>query len=272
MPFAMICPLIAIECYREYIETISTEDITRIGVLASALQDAFWHYLDDHFAKDSSLTSPSFHDFAVQLLHYLPKRATLPGPRELVCLVESHLETAPLAGIAVLNPDMSKVVMVRGYGSDGKWGFPKGKKEEGETDVQCAVREVKEETGLTLQQNILSKSFRMKGNIGKREFTLFVVVGIPETTALAPNTVKEISDVRFIPVRNLPFSERSRGPLRAHMESWRNRHNVPKDSRPEYFSAAVLPFCRKLRDWIQNQPCRSPSPEEIVHWKRLGRQ
>ena len=30
----------------------------------------------------------------------------------------------------------------------GDWTFPKGKRERGETDEECAVREVREETGL----------------------------------------------------------------------------------------------------------------------------
>ncbi len=33
--------------------------------------------------------------------------------------------------------------------ANGSYGFPKGHKKSGETDIDCALREIKEETGLT---------------------------------------------------------------------------------------------------------------------------
>ena len=41
------------------------------------------------------------------------------------------------------------------------WTFPKGKADEGETDEECALREVKEETGLdcTLEREVASSSY-----------------------------------------------------------------------------------------------------------------
>ena len=33
--------------------------------------------------------------------------------------------------------------------ANGSYGFPKGHKKSGETDLDCALREIKEETGLT---------------------------------------------------------------------------------------------------------------------------
>ncbi len=38
-------------------------------------------------------------------------------------------------------------LLVQGYPASTSWGFPKGKLEEGEDDVDAAVREVYEETG-----------------------------------------------------------------------------------------------------------------------------
>lgn len=35
--------------------------------------------------------------------------------------------------------------------NEGHWAFPKGHQEEGETDIETAVRELGEETGLTIQ-------------------------------------------------------------------------------------------------------------------------
>jgi 8-oxo-dGTP pyrophosphatase MutT (NUDIX family) len=44
-----------------------------------------------------------------------------------------------------------EVLLVHGRRSK-KWSFPKGHCQDGETDLQCALRELKEETGLQLEQ------------------------------------------------------------------------------------------------------------------------
>lgn len=50
----------------------------------------------------------------------------------------------------LLNEDWTKVLLVKSYwksGSSGAWGFPKGKIDQDEEKVDCAVREVLEEVG-----------------------------------------------------------------------------------------------------------------------------
>lgn len=54
-------------------------------------------------------------------------------------------KTITAAGGLVLNDEGALLMIFR----RGKWDLPKGKLDDGETIEQCAVREVKEETGLT---------------------------------------------------------------------------------------------------------------------------
>ncbi len=53
-------------------------------------------------------------------------------------------KTIVAAGGLVMNDNKELLMIFR----RGKWDLPKGKLDEGETIEQCAVREVKEETGL----------------------------------------------------------------------------------------------------------------------------
>ncbi len=55
-----------------------------------------------------------------------------------------------------------KVFLIHQYGSGGDtlWTFPKGRGEEGETPIQTALREVKEETGLEIESYDESKTVR----------------------------------------------------------------------------------------------------------------
>ena len=48
--------------------------------------------------------------------------------------------SVPTYGIILLDPTMKYVLLVQGYSKS--WGFPKGKVNEGEDPVKCAVREV----------------------------------------------------------------------------------------------------------------------------------
>ena len=45
-------------------------------------------------------------------------------------------------GAIMLSPSMDKCLLVKSWGSNGAWGFPRGKIATAETDAECAVREV----------------------------------------------------------------------------------------------------------------------------------
>lgn len=74
----------------------------------------------------------------------LPKRE---GTPKLVCLYEKS------CGVVVFREDKDgtrKFLLVKNK-NGSHWGFPKGHIEEGESEQQTAVREVREETGLTVE-------------------------------------------------------------------------------------------------------------------------
>jgi ADP-ribose pyrophosphatase YjhB (NUDIX family) len=59
------------------------------------------------------------------------------------------------SGVFICDPKTNKVLIIQSRGH--LWGPPKGTTEEGETEIQCAIREVKEETGLEISENCLSE-------------------------------------------------------------------------------------------------------------------
>jgi 8-oxo-dGTP pyrophosphatase MutT (NUDIX family) len=64
-------------------------------------------------------------------------------------------------GCICVSPN-NKVLLVQGKYGAKKWSFPKGHREIDDiTPLQCALREMKEETGLTLHENFIgTKRFR----------------------------------------------------------------------------------------------------------------
>jgi ADP-ribose pyrophosphatase YjhB (NUDIX family) len=66
------------------------------------------------------------------------------------------------SGVFICDPKTNKILIVQSCGH--LWGPPKGTLEEGETEIQCALREVLEETGLDIPTEILSKPFAIYNN------------------------------------------------------------------------------------------------------------
>lgn len=65
------------------------------------------------------------------------------------------------AGVFIYDPKTNKVLLVQSRGH--LWGPPKGTKELWETDIECAVREVKEETGIDVNPEYFTGQTDIRG-------------------------------------------------------------------------------------------------------------
>ena len=66
------------------------------------------------------------------LKHYPPFVKLAPRTDEIIKIWKEYKFTVPVFGGMMLNAQCDKVLMVRGWGKHGVWGFPKGKKDQGE--------------------------------------------------------------------------------------------------------------------------------------------
>ena len=64
------------------------------------------------------------------------------------------------AGVFIYDPKEDRVLLVQSRGQ--LWGPPKGTIEFGENETQCAIREVKEETGLDVTPSDFTKAIKIK--------------------------------------------------------------------------------------------------------------
>lgn len=87
------------------------------------------------------------------------------------------------AGGIIYDSDKKKVLLVQSRGK--LWGFPKGTKNDGESIEDCALREIKEETGLTVHKDMLTTFVQI--NNGK---STFYHIFYPEVHVEVQKTIK----------------------------------------------------------------------------------
>ena len=107
------------------------------------------------------------------------------------------------AGGLVVNDDGNLLFIHR----RGKWDLPKGKMDPGETPETCAIREVKEETGigtLTLQKHLLTTyhTYEESGKHYLKE-TEWYLMNSPNQDKLQPQTAEQITEVAWVSAEKL---------------------------------------------------------------------
>lgn len=99
-------------------------------------------------------------------------------------------------GCIVLN-NANQVLLI--HHNAGHWDFPKGHVEEGETEIQTAIREVKEETGIDVQVNEkyrYTTKYSPKEDVIK-EVVFFLATNINDNKKAQLEEVSEVKWFKF---------------------------------------------------------------------------
>lgn len=105
-------------------------------------------------------------------------------PAPFKCYMPPHFK---VYGAICISPN-NKVLLVQGR-KTGMWSFPKGHLESGETALQCALRELQEETGLRLRiQPMAYKKYATGG---------YFLFSVPEEYRLFPQDSREVLQARW---------------------------------------------------------------------------
>ncbi len=160
---------------------------------------AYWFYCDFYRETNTKLPSFSLKTFSLALFRACPLlRAHLDAHERIYAGFLQYKTRVPVCGCILLSPDLGKVLLVKGWTSNATWGFPKGKINKDELDVDCAVRETWEEIGFDAAGMVREEdSIEVKigsSHGGKlQRIRLFIVAGVAEDTLFVTQTRKEIS-------------------------------------------------------------------------------
>ena len=117
----------------------------------------------------------------------------------------AYKQQIPTCGAMILNPTCTKVLLVRSY--NGKsWGFPKGKIDKDEDKPTCAAREVLEEVGYDITERLDPDAF-IEMQWKDQTIRLYLVAGVPEDTVFITRTKKEIGEIAWHKIKELPASK-----------------------------------------------------------------
>lgn len=146
----------------------------------------------------------------------------------------------------MLNQDMDQVVLVKGWRKSATWSFPRGKINKDEPDLDCAVREVFEETGHDLKEasRIADNQDFVETTIRAQHIKLYIFPGVPMNTHFEPRTRKEISEIEWCKLSELPAMKRQERKQEGRGE------DLAINAKRFYM---VAPFMAELKRWIAKQ-------------------
>lgn len=185
-------------CVR-FIVNLPYEELQSVERICFQIEEAQWFYEDFIRPLDPSLPSMNLRTFAMRMFQHCPLSAGFSALHHAEAYQQflEYKTRVPVRGAIMLNDDMTHAVLVKGWKKGAKWSFPRGKINKDEADLDCAVREVYEETGYDLRAaNLVGPEDKMKSiavNMREQSMLLYVFRGVPMDTHFEPRTRKEIS-------------------------------------------------------------------------------
>lgn len=153
----------------------------------------------------------------------------------------------PVRGAILLNEAMDSTLLVKGWKKGASWSFPRGKINKDEDDLECAIREVDEETGFDIKvAGLVPRQDEVKYievTMREQQIRLYVFRNVPMDTAFAPRTRKEISKIQWYKLSELP--------------AFRKKGSNQDDDAAAASNAnkfyMVAPFLVPLKKWVVQQ-------------------
>ncbi|KAH6032189.1 hypothetical protein HBI83_019680 [Parastagonospora nodorum] len=237
-------------CVR-FIVNLPNEELQSVERICFQIEEAQWFYEDFIRPLDpNNLPSMHLRKFSQLMFQHCPLFSAYSEELHQQAYENflAYKTRVPVRGAIMLNQDMTHAVLVKGWKKGAKWSFPRGKINKEETDLDCAVREVWEETGYDLQEAnlVLPDEDMKKISIVMREqsMMLYVFRGVPMDTYFEPRTRKEISKIDWYKLTDLPTLRRK-------------NQAQPQGAGPDMIKESsfymVAPFLGPLRAWIKQQ-------------------
>lgn len=236
-------------CVR-FIINLPREELESVERICFQVEEAQWFYEDFIRPLDPGLPSLSLKAFAMRIFQHCPLMSQWSHYHHITAFSEflAYKTRVPVRGAIMLNDAMDEVVLVKGWKKGANWSFPRGKINKDEKDLDCAIREVYEETGFDLREaGLVNDEKDMKYieiTMREQHMRLYVFRGVSKDTHFEPRTRKEISKIEWYKLSDLPTLKKNK----QHDEGF-----IVANANKFYM---VAPFLYPLKKWISQQKKR----------------
>ena len=240
-------------CVR-FIINLPLEELSTPERICFQIEEAQWFYEDFIRPTDPDLPSLNLRNFTIIMFQHCPLLKGWSSEQQTQAFQAflDYKTTVPVRGAIMLNQDMDEVVLVRGWKKGSNWSFPRGKIDQNEEDLKCAVREVYEETGYDLKASGLVGEERdvkfIDLQIRGQELKMYIFRGIPVDTHFEPRTRKEISKIQWHKLSDLPTAK-----AKKQQQQQGYGEELAVNANKYYM---VAPFLGPLKKWIGQQKKR----------------
>ena len=233
-----------------FIINLPKEELETPSRIGFQIEEAHWYYEDFIRPLDPTLPSLNLRNFCSLIFQHCPLLSDYSGLSAAAYEEFLAYKTrVPVRGAILLDPTMNNVVLVKGWKKGAKWSFPRGKINKDEKDLDCAVREVYEETGFDVKAAGLvpedEESVKyIDVSLREQQMRLYVFRGVSTDTHFEPKTRKEISKIQWYRLSDLPTLKKEK-----QLQEEGGNGNDLKGS----LFYMVAPFLGPLRKWIGQQ-------------------
>lgn len=213
------------------------EDLVRV---LFAVELAHWFFIDFYCEDYNDLHVCNIREFSQQIFLHCPfLRDYVHNLDTILSRWRGYKLSVPTYGAVLIDPTYEHILLVRGFYNRESWGFPKGKVQENESPLKCAIREVMEEVGFDMKDRAYDDQY-LERDLNGQLIRLYIVKQVPLDTKFAPKTKNEIKEMRWFRIADLPCHRRDTTP------------QVTLGLNPKAFFM-VIPFIKDLRRWINQE-------------------
>ena len=242
------------------------EELESVERICFQVEEAQWFYEDFVRPLDPNLPSLNLKQFCLKIFQHCPLFSDYDEALYTKAFSEflAYKTRVPVRGAILLDETMTQVILVKGWKKGANWSFPRGKINKDEKDIDCAIREVYEETGYDVRDAGLvgreEDAKFIEVTMREQHMKLFVFAGVPTDTHFEPRTRKEISKIKWYKLSDLPTLKKAK----------QQQHEGQEPSINANKFYMVAPFLRPLKNIISQRRKQNVTNSHISSQKTLA--